>query len=49
MRWPVSKRANGSRAKDENGTLITIEGSIATSEEILAATMALRGGLGQFD
>ena len=38
QRWPVSKRVNGSRAPDDDPTLIEIEAGVATSDEILAAT-----------
>ena len=47
-RWPVSKRVNSSRAADDDSSLIAIDGSIATSEEIFAATMAVARELGQF-
>jgi hypothetical protein len=49
QRWPVSKRVNNSRANDDDASLIAIEGSVATSNKILAATMALGRELGQFD
>ncbi len=48
-RWPVSKRVNSSRAPDDDAFLIAIDESVATSDEILAATMALGRELGQFD
>jgi hypothetical protein len=32
----VSKRVNSSRAKDDDGSLIAVEESVATSDEILA-------------
>ena len=38
QRWPVSKRVDGSRAADDDAMLIEIETSVATSDEILAAT-----------
>ena len=38
QRWPVSKRVNSSRADDAEESLIGIEGSIATSDEIMSAT-----------
>jgi putative SOS response-associated peptidase YedK len=37
QRWPVSKRVNSSRAEDEDPTLIAIEKSVATADEIFAA------------
>ncbi|HEY2412990.1 MAG TPA: SOS response-associated peptidase [Pirellulaceae bacterium] len=37
QRWPVSKRVNSSRANDDDPTLIEIEKSVATADEILAA------------
>lgn len=37
QRWPVSKRVNSSRAPDDDATLIEIEASVATADEILAA------------
>jgi putative SOS response-associated peptidase YedK len=33
-RWPVSKRVNSSRASDDDSSLIAIEGSVATPDEI---------------
>ncbi len=48
QRWPVSKRVNSSRAADDDPSLIAIEGSVATSGEIMAATMAYAHELGQF-
>ena len=48
-RWPVSKRVNSSRASDDDKSLIAIEGSVATSDEIMAATVAFARELGQFD
>jgi putative SOS response-associated peptidase YedK len=36
-RWPVSKRVNGSRAPDDDPTLIEIEAGVAASNQILAA------------
>lgn len=48
-RWPVSKRVNSSRAKDEDGSLIALEASVATSDEALAATRAMAKELGQFE
>lgn len=48
-RWPVPKRVNSSRAADDDSSLIAIEGSVATSEEIMAATNAFARDLGQFD
>jgi putative SOS response-associated peptidase YedK len=47
-RWPVSKRVNSSRAPDDDPSLIQIDASVATSAEVLAATMALGQELGQF-
>jgi hypothetical protein len=38
-RWPVSKRVNSSRASDDDGSLIAIEGSVATSEEIMSVRL----------
>jgi hypothetical protein len=49
QRWPVSKRVNSSRAKDDDSSLIAVEASVATSEEILAATHAFAHDLGQFE
>jgi len=49
QRWPVSKRVNSSRASDDDGSLIAIEGSVATSDEVMAATNAFARELGQFD
>lgn len=49
QRWPVSKRVNSSRAPSEDASLIAIEGSIATSDEIMAATTAYARELGQCD
>jgi hypothetical protein len=37
QRWPVSKRVNSSRAADDDATLIEIETSVATADEISAA------------
>jgi putative SOS response-associated peptidase YedK len=37
QRWPVSKRVNSSRAPDDDASLIEIEASVATRDEILAA------------
>jgi hypothetical protein len=48
QRLPVSKRVNSSRAADDDGSLIEINGSIATSDEVLAATMHLARKIGQF-
>jgi hypothetical protein len=41
QRWPVSKRVNSSRAADDDPTLVEIEPSVATAEEILAAKILL--------
>ncbi len=48
-RWPVSKRVTSSRARDDDASLIAIERNVATSDEILAATMAGAAELGQLD
>jgi putative SOS response-associated peptidase YedK len=48
QRWPVSKRVNSSKAPDDDPALIAIEGSVATSDEIMAATTAVAQELGQF-
>jgi len=48
QRWPVSKRVNSSKAPTDDASLIAIEGSIATSDEIMAATMSYARELGQF-
>lgn len=48
QRWPVSKRVNSSKAPTDDGSLIAIEGNVATSNEIMAATMNLAQELGQF-
>jgi putative SOS response-associated peptidase YedK len=48
-RWPVSKRVNSSRASDDDESLIAIEGSVATSDEVMAATNAVARELGQFE
>jgi putative SOS response-associated peptidase YedK len=48
QRWPVSKRVNSSRAADDDPSLIAIEGNVATSGEIMAATTAYAHELGQF-
>jgi putative SOS response-associated peptidase YedK len=48
-RWPVSKRVNSSRASDDDESLIAIEGSVATSDEVMATTNAAARELGQFD
>jgi hypothetical protein len=37
QRWPISKRVNSSRAVDDDPTLIEIEASVATRDEISAA------------
>lgn len=47
-RWPVSRRVNSSRAPADDGSLIAVEASVATSPEILAATTAGARELGQF-
>ena len=47
--WPVSQRVNGSKAPTDDASLIEIEGSIATPDEIMAATIAYAGELGQSD
>lgn len=46
-RWPVSQRVNSSRASDDDESLIAIEGSVATSDEFMAATIALGREVGQ--
>ncbi len=46
QRWPVSKRVNSSRAPDDDPSLIAIEGSVATPDEVMAATMYLARELG---
>ena len=38
QRWPVSKRVNSSKAPADDPSLTAIEGSVATSNEIMAAT-----------
>jgi len=48
QRWPVSMRVNSSKAPADDPSLVDIEGSVATSKEMLAATMALARELGQF-
>jgi putative SOS response-associated peptidase YedK len=48
QRWPVSKRVNSSKAPTDDASLIDIEGSVATSNEIMAATMAYAHERGQF-
>ena len=48
QRWPVSMRVNSSKAPADDASLIEIDGSIATSNEIMAATMNLAQELGQF-
>lgn len=47
QRWPVSMRVNSSKPPADGGSLIEIDGSIATSEEIMAATTSLAHELGQ--
>jgi hypothetical protein len=49
QRWPVSKRANSSRAPDDDASLVAIEGSVATSDEFMAATMTYAHELGQLE
>jgi hypothetical protein len=48
QRWPVSKRVNSSKAPTDDASLIDIEGSVATSNEIMAATIAYAHEVGQF-
>lgn len=48
-RWPVSRRLNGARVKDTDPSLTAVDGGLATSEEILAAMMALVEDLGRFN
>jgi aconitase A len=48
QRWPVSKRVNSSKAPTDDASLIAIEGSVATPDEIMAATMTYARELGQF-
>ncbi len=48
QKWPVSKRVNSSRASDDDESLIAIEGSVATPDEVMAATGAFARELGQF-
>jgi hypothetical protein len=42
QRWPVSKRVNSSRAPDDDATLIEIDTSVATPDEIVAANNFFR-------
>jgi putative SOS response-associated peptidase YedK len=44
QRSPVSKRVNSSKAPADDASLIEIDGSVATSDEIMAATMSLVHG-----
>jgi putative SOS response-associated peptidase YedK len=48
QRWPVSKRVNSSKAPADDPSLIAIEGSVATPDEIMAATMTYARELGEF-
>jgi hypothetical protein len=48
QRWPVSRRVNSSKAPTDHASLIVIEGDVATSDEIMAATMSYARELGQF-
>ena len=48
QRWPVSKRVNSSKAPTDDASLIDIDGGVATSDEIMAATTTHARELGQF-
>jgi putative SOS response-associated peptidase YedK len=48
QRWPVPMRVNSSKTPTDDASLIAIEGSVASSDEIMAATMTLAHEFGQF-